>query len=92
MLEVCFFAKSTEHKVSIFFRIYNQRKGKYYSVRLDNFLLQNSLFHHRSEISLVTLAYLWSLLIKIVMEIQFLQVLWGTQCSICTLRILPETT
>lgn len=54
----------------------------------DNFLLQNSLFHHRSEISLVTLAYLWAFFIKIVMEIQFLQVLWGNQCSICTPGIL----
>lgn len=88
MLAVCIFAKTAEQKISLFFRIYNQRL-RYQTKTEDNFLLQNSLFHSKSEISSVTLAYLQSFLIKIVMEIQFLQALWGNQWSICTPEILP---
>lgn len=78
MLAVCIFAKTTERKISIFVRRYNQRLH-YQTKTEDNFLLQNSLFDSKREISSVTLAYLLSFLIKIVMEIQFLQVLWGNQ-------------
>lgn len=88
MLAVCIFAKTTERKISIFVRRYNQRLH-YQTKTEDNFLLQNSLFDSKREISSVTLAYLLSFLIKIVMEIQFLQVLWGNQWSICTPETLP---
>lgn len=75
MLRFWVLAKSTEEqKVYIFCRIYNQKKRNILVCQTkteDHSLLQKSLFHCESEISLATLAFLSSFLIKIIQKFNF---------------------